>query len=197
MAMNISVTPAQGFRTNRVTFLVLAVTSVLAIAVSILCLSQNYFIIFQNLYYFPIIIACLYYMKRGFAFSAILAIVYFLLTLAFTHDAAILLQAAVRVAFFLLVAAVITYLSLARKRAENMIRTTLAEKEALANKLQGALAEIKTLSGLVPICAWCKKIRDDKGYWQTVEQYVSEHSQAEFTHSMCPECAKKYFDEKE
>jgi ABC-type multidrug transport system fused ATPase/permease subunit len=197
MAMNISVPPAQGFRTKRVTFLVLAVTSVLAVVVSILCLSRNYFIIFQNLYYFPIIIACLYYMKRGFVFSTTLAIVYFLLTLAFTRDAAILLQAAVRVVFFLLVATVITYLSLVRKRAENLIRTTLAEKEIMANKLQSALAEIKTLSGLVPICAWCKKIRDDKGYWQTVEQYVSEHSQAEFTHSMCPECAKKYFDENE
>jgi CheY-like chemotaxis protein len=68
-----------------------------------------------------------------------------------------------------------------------------SEKEALIKELQEALAKIKTLSGLIPICAWCKKIRDDKGYWQAVEEYIKEHSKAEFTHGMCPECEKKYF----
>jgi CheY-like chemotaxis protein len=70
-----------------------------------------------------------------------------------------------------------------------------SEREALIKELQEALAKIKTLSGLIPICAWCKKIRDDKGYWQAVEQYISEHSQAEFTHSICSDCQKKYFPE--
>jgi CheY-like chemotaxis protein len=70
-----------------------------------------------------------------------------------------------------------------------------SEREALINELQEALSKIKTLSGLIPICAWCKKIRDDKGYWQAVEQYISEHSQAEFTHSICSDCQKKYFPE--
>jgi len=69
------------------------------------------------------------------------------------------------------------------------------EREALIKELQEAMSKIKTLSGLIPICAWCKKIRDDKGYWQTVEQYIGEHSQAEFTHGMCPECQKKYIPE--
>ncbi|MGP8081221.1 MAG: response regulator [Dehalococcoidales bacterium] len=69
------------------------------------------------------------------------------------------------------------------------------EREALIKELQEAMSKIKTLSGLIPICAWCKKIRDDKGYWQTVEQYIGEHSQAEFTHGMCPECQKKYMPE--
>jgi CheY-like chemotaxis protein len=68
-----------------------------------------------------------------------------------------------------------------------------SEREALIKELQEALAKIKMLSGLLPICAWCKKIRDDKGYWQAVEQYISEHSQAEFTHSVCLECENKYF----
>lgn len=63
------------------------------------------------------------------------------------------------------------------------------------NKLQKALSEVKTLSGLIPICAWCKKIRDDKGYWSEVEKYIGEHSKAEFTHGMCPECIKKYSKE--
>jgi CheY-like chemotaxis protein len=70
-----------------------------------------------------------------------------------------------------------------------------SEREALIKELQEAIAKIKTLSGLIPICAWCKKIRDDQGYWQTVEQYIKEHSPAEFTHSICPECQKKYFPE--
>ncbi len=67
------------------------------------------------------------------------------------------------------------------------------EREALIKELQEALAKIKTLSGLLPICAWCKKIRDDKGYWESVEVYISAHTQAEFTHGVCPECKGKYF----
>lgn len=65
------------------------------------------------------------------------------------------------------------------------------ERERLIGELQGAIARIKTLSGLVPICAWCKKIRDDKGYWSQVEEYIQKHSEAEFTHGMCPDCQKK------
>ena len=62
---------------------------------------------------------------------------------------------------------------------------------ALNKQLQESLAKIQTLSGLLPICAWCKQIRNDEGYWQTVEAYIGEHSKAEFTHSICPECSKK------
>lgn len=61
--------------------------------------------------------------------------------------------------------------------------------------LKDALAEVKILSGLLPICASCKKIRDDKGYWNQIEGYIREHSEAEFTHSICPECAKKLYPE--
>lgn len=58
--------------------------------------------------------------------------------------------------------------------------------------LEKALADVKTLRGLLPVCAWCKKIRDDKGYWSQIESYISNHSEAIFTHGICPECAKKY-----
>ncbi len=68
-----------------------------------------------------------------------------------------------------------------------------AEREQLISELQEALATIKTLRGLIPICAWCKQIRNDKGYWQTVERYIEEHSDAEFTHGICPECEQKFF----
>jgi DNA-binding NtrC family response regulator len=75
---------------------------------------------------------------------------------------------------------------LERKRAE-------AEKEKLIIELTESLAKIKTLSGLLPICAWCKKIRDDAGYWQQLESYIGKHSGAEFSHSICPECLKEKF----
>ncbi len=67
------------------------------------------------------------------------------------------------------------------------------EREKLIGELKDALDQVKTLSGLLPICANCKKIRDDKGYWNQIETYLYEHSQAEFSHSICPECAKKLY----
>jgi PAS domain S-box-containing protein len=67
------------------------------------------------------------------------------------------------------------------------------EKEKLIIGLKNALREVKTLSGLLPICASCKKIRDDKGYWNQLEDYIQKHSEAEFSHSVCPGCAKKLY----
>lgn len=66
-----------------------------------------------------------------------------------------------------------------------------AERERLITELQTALAEVKTLSGLLPICGWCKKVRDDSGYWANVEVYLKRSSGAEITHGICPECSKK------
>lgn len=65
------------------------------------------------------------------------------------------------------------------------------EREMLIRELREALSHVRTLSGLLPICAWCKKIRDDKGYWQQLEAYIKTHSGADFTHGICPECAGK------
>ncbi len=70
-----------------------------------------------------------------------------------------------------------------------------AERELLIAQLQEALAQIKTLSGMLPICASCKKIRDDSGYWQRIEEYIGDHSDAEFSHSICPECKKRLYPE--
>lgn len=67
------------------------------------------------------------------------------------------------------------------------------EKEALIAELREALDKVKVLSGLIPICSYCKKIRDDKGYWEKVEDYIRTHADVEFTHSICPECVNKYF----
>jgi PAS domain S-box-containing protein len=68
-----------------------------------------------------------------------------------------------------------------------------ADREHLIGELQEALVNIKTLRGLIPICSNCKKIRDDQGYWQQVEVYVREHSDAQFSHSICPECMDKLY----
>ena len=70
---------------------------------------------------------------------------------------------------------------------------TEAEKEKLIVDLKTALKEVKKLSGLIPICASCKKIRDDRGYWNQLEVFIQKHSEAEFSHGVCPECAKKLY----
>ncbi len=69
------------------------------------------------------------------------------------------------------------------------------ERDKLLAELQEALAKVKTLSGFLPICASCKKIRDDQGYWRQIEEYIRKHSEAEFSHSICPDCAKKLYPE--
>jgi len=79
------------------------------------------------------------------------------------------------------------------KRLEQDIerrKQTEKEKERLIAQLQKALNEVKTLSGLIPICAQCKKVRDDKGYWSQIESYIHERSDADFSHSICPTCAE-------
>jgi len=69
------------------------------------------------------------------------------------------------------------------------------EREAIIAELQQALENIKTLKGLIPICASCKKVRNDQGYWQQVEEYVSQHTEADFSHGLCDECARKLYPE--
>ena len=71
-------------------------------------------------------------------------------------------------------------------------KTAETERERLIGELQEALAKVKTLSGLVPICAWCKKIRDDSGFWNEVEVYVQSRSDATFSHGVCPDCMRKW-----
>ena len=66
-------------------------------------------------------------------------------------------------------------------------------KENVSSELQQAMSEVRVLSGLLPICALCKRIRDDKGSWNQIEAYIQDHSEAEFTHGLCPECAEKLY----
>jgi CheY-like chemotaxis protein len=71
------------------------------------------------------------------------------------------------------------------------------EREQLTRKLQDALEKVKQLSGIIPICASCKKIRDDRGYWEQLESYITNHSEVLFSHGLCPDCAKKAYAELE
>lgn len=73
-----------------------------------------------------------------------------------------------------------------RKEAEE-------ERNQLVAELRSALDEVRTLSGFLPICASCKKIRDDKGYWNQIESYIQNHSEAEFSHSICPDCVRDLY----
>ncbi len=84
--------------------------------------------------------------------------------------------------------------ALGRLRAEVAERKAMeAEREKLIAELRDSLASVRTLSGLLPICASCKKIRDDQGYWSRVEEYISHRSGARFTHGLCPDCEEKLY----
>ncbi|MBP9022981.1 MAG: hypothetical protein KBH06_07245 [Spirochaetes bacterium] len=107
----------------------------------------------------------------------------------------------ITIVFSTILAFVVSFFVLKR---ENKIKDALNQKnqELLVSKtnleenlkrLEEASRNIKILSGLIPICASCKKIRDDDGYWHQIEQYINEHSDAVFSHGLCPACAKKLY----
>jgi CHASE3 domain sensor protein len=103
------------------------------------------------------------------------------------HNAAhLLVLGSVLAALLLVLASLMTSHEMNRRRRVEM------EREKLIGELRQALMEVKTLSGMIPICGWCKSVRSDKGYWQTVEQYVAAHTDATFSHGMCPNCAEKF-----
>lgn len=72
-------------------------------------------------------------------------------------------------------------------------KTSEEEKERIINDLTQALAQVKKLSGLLPICSYCKKIRDEQGRWRQLEEYISKHSEADFSHGICPDCRKRLY----
>ncbi|UCH98739.1 MAG: response regulator [Candidatus Aminicenantes bacterium] len=84
---------------------------------------------------------------------------------------------------------------LARVNTHLELKKARDREKELIEKLKEALSKVKRLSGLLPICARCKNIRDDKGYWQNVEEYLSEHSEAQLSHSLCPDCVKELYPE--
>jgi K+-sensing histidine kinase KdpD len=99
----------------------------------------------------------------------------------------------VNAVFFFFVGSLVLLLSRHARLALARERAAHADLRRLFNDLEAALAEVKTLTGLLPICAHCKKIRDDQGYWNQIEKYIMQHSDANFTHSVCPECSKEHY----
>ncbi len=74
-----------------------------------------------------------------------------------------------------------------------IVSALVTERKALTHNLQNALSQIKTLSGFIPICSYCKKIRDDAGFWNSLENYIHKHSDAQLSHGICPDCAQKHY----
>ncbi|MCG8617235.1 MAG: hypothetical protein MI802_13530 [Desulfobacterales bacterium] len=83
-----------------------------------------------------------------------------------------------------------------RHKFSRLLLASNLELETHKNRLEKALSDVKTLTGLLPICAHCKKVRDDTGYWNQIETYIQEHSEAEFSHGMCPECSEELYGDK-
>lgn len=86
---------------------------------------------------------------------------------------------------------------LARVATHLSLQQALQRERELRRSLEETLAQVKTLSGLLPICAKCKKIRDDNGYWNQIENYLAQHASVDFTHGICPECSKEMYPEME
>ncbi|MBU2549014.1 MAG: hypothetical protein KKB20_11410 [Proteobacteria bacterium] len=87
----------------------------------------------------------------------------------------------------------LSFLMMNSQRLESELRDSGKSLVATVGDLEKTLAEVRTLRGFIPICSNCKKIRDDTGYWQQVEKYISDHSDAQFSHGLCPECVRKLY----
>lgn len=150
----------------------------------------GYEISFSIFYLVPTAFALWYLGKRFAMVTAVVsATVWFISDLAtghtFSHPVIPIWNAVVRLGFF------VVFVFLADRW-----KTSYEEQQKLVKDLKKALEDIKVLTGLIPICAWCKKVRDDEGYWQQVEAFVQEHSSATFTHSICPSCMEKWKKDK-
>ncbi len=86
-------------------------------------------------------------------------------------------------------------IALQNSRAVEERKRSDEARERLIEELKASLAKVRTLSGLLPICAHCKQIRNDQGYWERIETYIQQHSDAEFSHGLCPDCARKLYPE--
>jgi hypothetical protein len=120
----------------------------------------------------------------GLAFAILSGFLWFLVDIATNPLAADLIypfwNASVRTGFFLSGVFML-----------DRLKFTFAEQKKLLAELNDSFDQIKTLNGLLPICAWCKKIRDDQGYWHQVDAYIAKHSELKFTHGICPYCRER------
>jgi K+-sensing histidine kinase KdpD len=158
---------------------------VLACGLGAIDLATGYEISFSIFYLAPIALVTWWAGRRsGLAIAVLSALLWLAADVAsghvFTDPLVPLWNALMRLGFFLIV---VTLMSRLKRSYEEQVR--------VARELRESLDKIRTLSGLIPICAWCKKVRNEQGYWQQVEAYISENSDASFTHGMCAECREK------
>ena len=175
--------------TNIVTFLrnqnrrtITTTGLVLAVILGVIDFVSGYEISFSIFYLAPIVFVTWFAGKgMGFAAASISALVGLVADIAtghaFSHPLIPFWNALVRFGFFLIVVAGLSRLKLSHE-----------EQTRVTRELRESIDKIKILSGLIPICAWCKKVRNEEGYWQQVEAYISENSEATFTHGICQEC---------
>lgn len=167
----------------------IAVGSALAALLGLLDHITGYELGFFVFYFIPVgYAAWLSGRLIGFIVSILAALIWFLVDMTSGHPYSSpwhgLWNASIRLFSFFVI-------TLAVSRVEELL---LSERE-LSTQLQAALDQVQELHGLLPVCAWCKKVKDDTGYWEQIETYVSRHSKAEFSHGICPECAKKFYPE--
>ena len=167
-------------------------------------------IAFSIFYLFPISAIVWHVGPRAGLFIAVEATVAWFLSHAaagesYVHQAIPYWNAAMRLGIFVIVVSLLAKLKDINVHLEDKVKEKTASLSAeiderkrlekslhgVIQELQEALARVKTLHCLLPICAWCKKIRDDNGYWHQVEVYMKEHAGADFSHGICPECAEK------
>jgi hypothetical protein len=149
----------------------------------------GYEISFSIFYLAPVAFVSWFAGKRaGLTIALLSAVVWLAADVAsghpFPHFLVAFWNALVRLGFFVLTVILL-----------NKLHFIIDEQGTLIKDLQEAMDEARTLTGLIPICAWCKRVRDDEGYWKQVELYISEHSEASFTHAICPECKQKWEEE--
>jgi hypothetical protein len=166
---------------------ILVVIALSVLALGYIDYATGYEFGFFVFYFLPIAIAA---WKLGFTSSYLISIlssvVWFLADIHSSH-----LYSSIALGFWNTIIRLFSFLIIAH--ATSKIRLLLAKERETAQALRDALSQIKTLSGLIPICASCKKIRDDKGYWNQLETFIQEHSEAEFSHGICPDCMKKLY----
>jgi hypothetical protein len=138
-------------------------------------------------YFFPIALFFLFGAKEGAVWvAASLGIMAAFLFLGLgTYDYGV----GVSVRFFLTYG-IVAVISFALESSRGHYYSELLNEK---RSLEEVLGQVKTLRGLLPLCSYCKKVRDDQGYWNQIEAYVAEHSHADFSHGICPECARRYY----
>jgi hypothetical protein len=158
----------------------------LVLLIGVLDYLTGYELSFSIFYLGPILFVTWFVSRRaGITTSLTGAATWFLADLLSGHEYSNILipywNATVRLFFFLTISMLLWW-----------FKSAFDEKTRLISELTEALSAVRTLTGLLPICAWCKNVRDDRGYWKQVELYIEEHSEAKFTHGMCPKCAESF-----